>query len=242
MPATGKGLRFLSCVRTFSAHNFRRRALAATLPSVTLSAFLAGLGLGASLIIAIGAQNAFVLRQGLLRSHAVAAAAVCVAIDWSLIVIGALGFGALVGRFPALTGIAAWGGAAFLLVYGALAFKSAIRPRSLHAENPAGSRDTATLSAVLGTTLAVSLLNPHVYLDTVVLLGGVAAQYPPAERVTFVLGAGTASAVWFFGLALGARMLTPVFEREVAWRILDVAIGCIMWWIAAGLAWGQIAN
>jgi len=206
-----------------------------------LSAFLAGLGLGASLIIAIGAQNAFVLRQGLLRSHALAVAALCVAIDWSLIVLGALGFGALVGRFPALTSVAAWGGATFLLVYGVLAFRSALKPGSLHAENPADSRDPGTLSGALTTTLMVSLLNPHVYLDTVVLLGGVAAQYAPAQRAVFVAGAGVASALWFFGLALGARMLTPVFEREISWRILDVVIGCIMWWIAAGLVLGQLA-
>jgi L-lysine exporter family protein LysE/ArgO len=208
---------------------------------MTTSSFLAGLGLGASLIIAIGAQNAFVLRQGLLRSHALAVAALCVVIDWSLIVVGALGFGALVGRFPALTSVAAWGGAAFLLVYGALAFRAALRPGSLHAEKPAGASGAGTLSAALATTLAVSLLNPHVYLDTVVLLGGVAAQYPPGERAAFVLGAGVASAAWFFGLALGARLLTPVFERPVAWRVLDVVIGCIMWWIAAGLIFGQIA-
>jgi L-lysine exporter family protein LysE/ArgO len=209
---------------------------------MTLSAFLSGLGLGASLIIAIGAQNAFVLRRGLLRSHELAVAALCVAIDWTLIVIGALGFGALVGRYPALTSVAAWGGAAFLVVYGALAFRSAVRPGALRAAMPADGRDSATLSAVLATTLAVSLLNPHVYLDTVVLLGGVAAQYPPGERAWFVVGAGTASAVWFFGLALGARVLTPVFEREIAWRVLDVVIGCIMWWIAAGLVYGQLAG
>jgi len=209
---------------------------------MTPAAYLAGLGLGASLIIAIGAQNAFVLRQGLLRSHALAVAALCVAIDWSLIVVGALGFGALVGRFPALTGVAAWGGAVFLLVYGALAFRSALKPGSLRSEEPASARDAGPLSGALLTTLAVSLLNPHVYLDTVVLLGGVAAQYPPAERIAFVLGAGTASSVWFFGLALGARTLEPVFERETAWRVLDVVIGIIMWWIAAGLIWGQLSG
>lgn len=209
---------------------------------MTPSAFLAGLGLGASLIIAIGAQNAFVLRQGLLRSHAVAAAAVCVAIDWTLIILGALGFGALVTRFPALTAVAAWGGAVFLTVYGVLAFRSAINPGALHAQTPDGMREGGTLSAVLGTALAVSLLNPHVYLDTVVLLGGVASQYPPQERVAFVLGAGVASSLWFFGLALGARLLTPIFERPVAWRVLDVVIGCIMWSIAASLVYGQLAG
>jgi len=207
---------------------------------MTLTAFLAGLGLGASLIIAIGAQNAFVLRQGLLRTHAVAVAALCVAIDWLLIIVGALGFGVLVSRFPAVTRIAAWGGAAFLLAYGALAFRSAAKPGALRAEPLDARRQGGSLSSVLATALAVSLLNPHVYLDTVVLLGGVAAQYALPLRTAFVLGACTASSMWFFGLALGARMLTPVFEREVAWRVLDVAIGCVMWWIAVGLILGQV--
>ena len=110
--------------------------------------------------------------------------------------------------------------------------------------DPRRARDGQTLAAVLGTTLAVSLLNPHVYLDTVVLLGGVAAQYAPPERVAFVLGAGVASSVWFFGLALGARLLTPIFERPVAWRVLDVIIGCIMWSIAphwCGASWGRLS-
>lgn len=207
---------------------------------MTLTSFLAGLGLGASLIMAIGAQNAYVLRQGLLRSHSLAVAGLCVAIDWLLIVTGALGFGVLVSRFPALTAIAAWGGAGFLLVYGALAFRSAARPGALHAGAPASRLETVTLAGALTTTLAVSLLNPHVYLDTVVLLGGVAANYDLPQRAAFVLGACMASALWFFGLAIGARMLAPVFERPVAWRVLDVAIGCIMWWIAAGLMLGQL--
>jgi L-lysine exporter family protein LysE/ArgO len=207
---------------------------------MTLSAYLAGAGLGASLIIAIGAQNAFVLRQGLVKRFALTVAAVCVAVDWVLIAAGAIGFGALVARFPALTAVAAWGGATFLAIYGALALRSAARPGSLRAEEPGASRGAATRTAAVATVLAVSLLNPHVYLDTVVLLGSVAAHYAPPERLAFVLGACSASAVWFFGLALGAGMLAPVFERESAWRVLDVAIGVIMWWIAAGLVWGQL--
>lgn len=209
---------------------------------VTLTAYIAGAGLGASLIIAIGAQNAFVLRQGLLRRYELVVAGICVAIDWTLIALGALGFGALVEHFPQLMAVAAWGGAAFLAVHGALAFRSAARPGALHAEKP--SRGGAeTLAAAVATTLAVSLLNPHVYLDTVVLLGSVAAQYPASgDRLAFVLGAGTASCVWFFGLALGARLLAPLFEREVAWRVLDIVIGCVMFWIASGLVWGQLAG
>lgn len=207
---------------------------------MTLAPYLVGAGLGASLIIAIGAQNAFVLRQGLVRRFALPIAAVCTAVDWVLISAGALGFGALVKRFPALTSVAAWGGAAFLLVTGALAFRSAVRPGALHAEEPRGGRGAATLSAALLTALAVSLLNPHVYLDTVVLLGSVASQYPPPQRLAFVLGAGSASSLWFFGLAAGSSLLAPLFERESAWRVLDVVIGVIMWWIAAGLVWGQL--
>lgn len=209
---------------------------------VTLSAYIAGAALGASLIVAIGAQNAFVLRQGLLRRHELVVAGICVAIDWALIALGAVGFGALVERYPAVIDIAAWGGAAFLAVHGALAFRSAARPGSLHAETPSRGRGAETLAAAVATALAVSLLNPHVYLDTVVLLGSLASQYPPPERVSFVLGAGSASFVWFFGLALGARALAPLFERETSWRVLDVVIGCIMFWIAGGLVWGQIGG
>ena len=205
-----------------------------------LAAYLTGVGLGASLIIAIGAQNAFVLRQGLLRRFAIPVAAICVAIDWTLIAAGALGFGALVRRFPELTSVAAWTGVAFLVVYGALALRSAAHPGSLHPDEPTRGRGATTLSAAVATALAVSLLNPHVYLDTVVLLGSVASQYPGAERAAFVLGAGTASSAWFFGLALAAGKLGPLFEREVAWRVLDVAIACVMWWIAFGLAWGEL--
>jgi len=201
-------------------------------------ALLAGMGLGASLIMAIGAQNAFVLRHGLLRTYAIPVAATCTLVDWTLIALGALGFGVLVERFPAVMSLAAWGGAAFLGVHGVLAFRSALHPGALRAA--ARETDGRGLLGVLGATLAVSLLNPHVYLDTVVLLGSVASQYPAAERAAFVVGAGIASAVWFFGLALGARVLAPLFEREVAWRVLDVAIGCIMFWIAFGLVRGQL--
>lgn len=209
------------------------------LVGVTAAAFIAGLGLGASLIIAIGAQNAFVLRRSLRREHAVLVALVCTLCDWGLIVLGALGFGALVGRVPSLMAWAAWGGAAFLFVHGALAFRSALHPGSLTAEDPEG-RAPLGLAGAIVATLAVSLLNPHVYLDTVVLLGSVAAQYPGLSRVMFVLGAGVASAVWFFGIALGGRLLAPFFARESAWRVLDLVVGIVMWWIAAGLVLGQV--
>lgn len=205
------------------------------------SAYIAGLALGASLIIAIGAQNALVLRQGLKREHVFAVSGMCTAIDWVLIALGAGGFGSLIAHFPAITSVAAWGGAAFLAVYGAISFRSALRADSLSTEEHSGREPvTSSLASVLAATLAVSLLNPHVYLDTVVLLGSIAAQYEPASRVRFVIGAWTASAVWFFGLGYGARLLAPLFARPIAWRVLDVCIGIIMWSIALTLVLGQL--
>ncbi len=205
-----------------------------------LSALAAGFALGASLIIAIGAQNAFVLRQGLARDHTFAVALTCVLCDVTLIAAGAVGFGGLVARFPTVASVAAWGGAAFLAVYGALSLRSALRPHTLRAEDaPAHGMFASTGSAVTAT-LAISLLNPHVYLDTVVLLGSVASQYPAGMRTWFTLGAMAASTIWFFGLAYGARLLEPLFAKPVAWRVLDGVIAGIMWWIAASLVLGQL--
>lgn len=202
-----------------------------------IATYISGFALGAGLIIAIGAQNALVLRQGIRREHVLAVVAVCVLVDWTLIALGAAGFGSLIAAFPSLTRTAAWAGAAFLGVYGALSFRSALRPGTLRpAEDSATPRTTR--GAAIGAILAVSLLNPHVYLDTVVLLGGVAAQYPSVDRLVFALGAWTASAVWFFGLGYGARVLAPLFGRPAAWRVLDVAVGLVMWAIAIRLVVG----
>jgi L-lysine exporter family protein LysE/ArgO len=207
----------------------------------SIAAIAAGFGIGASLIVAIGAQNTFVLRQGLTRSHVAAVVAVCIACDWLLISLGALGFGSLVRAFPLLTSVAAWGGALFLVGYGALSLRLALHPEVLRAAEGGGAASTlATTGAAIGATLAVSLLNPHVYLDTVVLLGSVAAQYAGVARAWFALGACGASALWFSGLGFGARLLAPVFERRVAWRVLDALIGVVMWWIAAVLVAGQL--
>lgn len=197
-----------------------------------LAAAAAGFGLSAGLIIAIGAQNAFVLRQGLQRQHVFAVVAVCGLSDAALIAVGAGGFGNIVARTPALTIGAAIGGAAFLFAYGARAVRRAWRPTALHA---AGEANAPALWPVLLTTLALTWLNPHVYLDTIVLLGSVAAQYPGKARLAFAVGATAASIVWFVGLGYGAARLAPLFSRPAAWRILDLAIGCIMWAIAASL-------
>jgi L-lysine exporter family protein LysE/ArgO len=198
----------------------------------------AGFALGAGLIVAIGAQNAFVLRQGLRRERVLAIVAVCVTCDWALITAGALGFGSLVGRFPLVTAVAAWGGAAYLVLMGALSVRSAFRSESLRADEAA--RPQLSTRAAIGATLAVSLLNPHVYLDTVVLIGSIAGQYAPDLRGYFALGAGAASLVWFSALGFGARLLAPLFRRPTAWRVLDMGIAAVMWWIAITLVIGQL--
>ena len=197
---------------------------------------LKGFGLGAGLIIAIGAQNAYVLRQGIRREHVLLIATICFLCDATLISIGAAGFGHLVSSVPSLERIAAWGGAVFLAAYGLRAFYSALKPGSLDAGNDGTEIPQAgTAWAAAGVTLALSLLNPHVYLDTVVLLGSIAGQFQGVQRVWFAAGAVIASAVWFYGLGLGARWLAPLFRKPMAWRVLDLLIGCVMWAIAASL-------
>lgn len=190
-----------------------------------------GFLLGASLIIAIGAQNAFVLRQGLQRQHVFAVATVCALSDAVLIAVGVAGLGALVGRNPGLLMMVAILGAAFLVVYGALAGRRALRPAGLRPADQAG----LTLAATLATCLALTFINPHVYLDTFVLIGGLSARHPPAGAIAFGVGAGLASAIWFYGLAYGARLLAPLFARPAAWRLLDAAVALVMWAIAARL-------
>jgi len=192
--------------------------------------FLRGFGLGASLIIAIGAQNAFVLRQGLRREQAVLVAAICAVCDAALIALGAAGVGSAIASLPWLARLASLGGAAFLLYYGASAFRRALSPAVL---GPASA--PATRGSVALTTLSVSLLNPHVYLDTLVLVGGLAGQYTAFPRLFFAFGAVCASCLWFFGLALGAARLAPLFQRPATWLILDCGVGFVMWAIALGL-------
>lgn len=197
-----------------------------------MQAGLAGFGLGLSLILAIGAQNAFVLRQGLRREHVLAVVLVCAISDAVLVAAGVAGFGALSEAVPGLEQIMRYGGAAFLLAYGARSFISAWRGGAvLEAGVSAGSLRRALL-----TCLALTWLNPHVYLDTVVLLGSVSAQYN--NRLQFGLGAVLASFAFFFSLGFGARVLAPLFRRPFSWRILDALVGGVMWSIAVGLLSG----
>ncbi|MFV0359628.1 LysE/ArgO family amino acid transporter [Tropicimonas sp.] len=199
-----------------------------------VDAMVQGYLLGFSLILAIGAQNAFVLRQGLRREHVVPVVLACSVSDALLILAGVFAFAALSGVMPALVPLMRWGGAAFLLVYGALALRSAWRGGG----TLGAARDEArSLGAVLATCLALTWLNPHVYLDTVALIGSISAGFPDA-RPGFAAGAITASFSFFFALGFGARWLTPLFARPGAWRVLDLIIACVMWSIAAGLISG----
>jgi L-lysine exporter family protein LysE/ArgO len=195
-----------------------------------MTAATSGFLLGLSLILAIGAQNAFVLRQGLRGEHVLAVCLVCAGSDAVLIAAGVAGMGWLAEAAPWLAPAMTWAGAAFLVVYGALSFRRALRPGALIA----AGQGAGSLRSALLTCLALTWLNPHVWLDTVVLLGSVAAQYP-GEGIAFGAGAATASFVFFFALGYGARALAPVFARPAAWRVLDLCVGAVMWAIAARL-------
>jgi L-lysine exporter family protein LysE/ArgO len=204
------------------------------------TAFITGLTLSASLIVAIGAQNTFVLRQGLRREHVAAVVALCALLDIALMSAGVGGLAASLGAHPrALEGLAL-AGAVLLAAYGAAALRRALQPHALRAA--AAGAAAQPLAAVLMQTLAISLLNPHVYLDTVVLVGAVGARQAPGTQGAFLLGAGLASATWFAGLGYGARWLAPLFARPAAWRLLDVAIAATMWTLAAGLAAGTVGR
>lgn len=195
-----------------------------------MASFIAGLGTGLSLIVAIGAQNAFVLKQGLLRQHVFAVCLFCALSDAILIGVGVLGAGLLAEQAPGFLGLMRWGGAAFLLVYGARSFLAAWRGGETLRASRGG---VAGLTTTLLTIAALTWLNPHVWLDTVVLLGAVAAQWD--NQLSFALGAMSGSILFFFALGYGARLLAPVFARPLSWRVLDVGVGCVMWGIAAGL-------
>ncbi len=201
-------------------------------------ALLEGFGLGGSLIIAIGAQNAFVLRQGLKRQHVFLSAAFCSLADLALIAGGVFGLGALVRDQAWFLTLMTWGGAAFLAWYGTKAARRAWKPGTLEA----GDEAPLPLMAVVATLAAFTFLNPHVYLDTVLLLGGLGARHPAREQPWFVLGASLASVTWFFGLAYGARLLAPLFQKAVTWRVLDGLIAAVMFLLAGGLVVGGLGS
>ncbi len=199
------------------------------------TAAVAGLLTGLSLIIAIGAQNAFVLRQGLARQHVLPVVAICAVSDLVLILAGVAGIGTVVEQAGWLVDAIRWFGVAFLTWYGVSSLLRARRPESLHANGngTSTSRRSAALKA-----LALTWLNPHVYLDTVLLLGSIANQEGPVGRWWFAVGACVASAIWFCGLGFGARRASGLLARPRAWQVLDVLIGLTMLAIALSLALG----
>jgi L-lysine exporter family protein LysE/ArgO len=202
------------------------------LPLAAAEGFL----LGVSLIVAIGAQNAYVLRQGLARSHVAPLVALCALADAGLILLGVAGLGPLVQSSSVALAAISWGGAAFLIWYGVTAARRALRPGRLDSQ---GFADT-TLAIVLAKAAAFTFLNPHVYLDTVVLVGALSGRHPHPGNWAFGGGAATASLVWFSALGFGARLLAPLFARPAAWRILDAGIAAVMFLIAFGLVAGQL--
>ena len=195
------------------------------------SPLLVGFIASFTLIAAIGAQNAFVLRQGIRREHVLPVVALCTVSDIVLISAGIAGFGALISAHPSALNIAKFGGALFLVGYGLLAARRAWRPSSL---TPSEAAPTRLIEALL-TCAALTFLNPHVYLDTVVLLGALANEHRD-ERWLFGVGAVAASAVWFVGLGLGARQLAGLFARPLTWRILDGLIAVMMIGLGMSLA------
>ena len=191
---------------------------------------IAGFALGFSLILAIGAQNAFVLRQGLRREHVFVLCLTCAVSDAILIAAGVAGFGSLAEAVPWFETAMRYGGALFLIWYGLRSLASAWRGGAVM---EIGTGPRTSLRAALLTVLAFTWLNPHVYLDTVVLIGSISAQYE--DRLSFATGAVTASFVFFFSLGYGARILTPVFKRPRAWQMLDTGIGLVMLGLALKL-------
>jgi len=195
-----------------------------------MTAFLSGFGTGAGLIMAIGAQNAYVLTQGVRKNHHLTVAIICAIFDVSLIMIGVTGVGSFLSGSETLTSVAAWGGALFLFWYGFNSLKSALRSNSLSLLE---TKDE-TLKKVVLTTLAVTVLNPHVYIDTVLLVGSISTKFGE-DSLIFGAGASTASVAWFFSLVFAGTLLSKYFAKPITWRILDFTVCLIMWGVGASL-------
>jgi L-lysine exporter family protein LysE/ArgO len=205
-------------------------AFSAALPSITT-----GFTLSLSLIVAIGAQNTFVLRQGLRREHVAAVVAVCALLDIGLMTLGVSGLAATLGHYPRVLNAMGLAGAAVVGWYGLSALRRAFAPHAMQAQLQG---DPQPLGKTVVHALTISLLNPHVYLDTVILVGAVGAKQVAGTQTWFLLGAGGASLLWFMALGLGARLLGPWFTRPLAWRVLDLLVAAMMGHIAYGL-WSQ---
>ena len=198
-----------------------------------LQTLLTGFVVSGGLIIAIGAQNAFVLKQGLLKQHVFWVCLTCFLCDFSLIGLGVLGLGGIMERYPTLQLLLAVFGAVFLTLYGIRSFISSYKGGQARSEDDRPAPHS--LQKTLAFTLAITLLNPHVYLDTLVLIGISASPLTLEQKYLFLIGAWSASALWFFGLGYGARLLIPYFKKPITWQLLYAGIGLVMWGIAVGL-------
>jgi L-lysine exporter family protein LysE/ArgO len=203
------------------------------------SAFTTGFALSATLIIAIGAQNAFVLRQGIRKEYVAPIVAFCAIADLLLIGVGVAGLAGILGDSPTLVALLTIAGSAFLVWYGIRALQRALLPQSLRA---AAGNGPLSLGNALAQAAGFTLLNPHVYLDTVLLMGSIGTRQPPDMRIWFVGGAACASGVWFTTLGFGARLLAPIFARPRAWQVLDTLVGLTMLFLAVVLIRQGIAG
>lgn len=199
------------------------------------SAFTKGLAVGASLIIPIGAQNAFVIKQGLKKNHVLATAALCSLIDASLISTGMFGVNKVTSKAESTLfyNVISWAGIIFLLIYGSLSLRDSIRKTSsLESKN---NGKASSLWTTIITVLAISLLNPHVYLDTMLLIGSIGNQLSYDDQPFYTIGAIIASFVWFFSLAFGAQKLAPILNKEKSWRLINLIVAIMMFSIATSL-------
>jgi L-lysine exporter family protein LysE/ArgO len=200
-----------------------------------ITIFLSGLGVTAGLIMAIGAQNIHVIRTGIRREHVGLTVATCILIDAILIALGVAGVGGMIQASPTLLAVAKWGGAAFLFWYGVRSWRAVFAGGAMHIspEQAPASKGQALISV-----LALSLLNPHVYLDTVVLLGAIGGAFAPAGRPSFIAGATCASALWFITIGYGATRLSRLFAKPVAWKWIDGVAGTTMLALSVSVASG----
>jgi L-lysine exporter family protein LysE/ArgO len=203
------------------------------------SAFTTGFALGATLIVAIGAQNAFVLRQGIRKEHVAPIVAFCAIADLLLIGVGVAGLASILGDAPTLVALLTIAGSAFLIWYGIRALQRALLPQALRA---AAGNEPLSLGNAMAQAAGFTLLNPHVYLDTVLLMGSIGTRQPPDMRIWFVGGAACASGVWFTTLGFGARLLAPIFAKPRAWQVLDTLVGLTMLFLAVVLIRQGIAG
>ena len=207
---------------------------------MNLSIVTQGFGVGISLIVAIGAQNSYVLKNGILKKHVFVTALLCSILDMILIIAGTLGLSSIIDGNKTLMLLSTAFGVIFLTYYGISSIIKTIKSKKTFDIKDEKTNDS--LKKTIVTILALTLFNPHVYLDTVILIGSIGSKFAEHQQIDFIIGACSASVVWFFGLSYGARVLIPIFKKEITWKILDIVIGLIMLRIASKLVFFALGN